>query len=218
MIFKHTRPTDRLSLDAAFVAHYFAEPKDDGGSPCERSAKFETGNFALHFVESNTTLAGAKNLSYWYSRVRGQPSRLAASAAGGGSASLLSSYDAFLDDATVFYVSDLTDHTLALLSADAAYGVQLLAREYAVPSDDDADDESSSSSEDTWYTLTITMPSGKAMQILSTSISPLAYAQLSFSAWQAGEALESQFAAFSSPSTLKHKYNVGGYGTRANGQ
>ena len=58
-IFKHTRATDRLAEDAAFVEHFIADyATGEPTESCERSAKFATRNFALHFVASNTTLTG----------------------------------------------------------------------------------------------------------------------------------------------------------------
>ena len=107
MLFKHTRPTDKLFEDADFVEAYFCDYASSGAEAsknrCERSAKFATRNFALHLVDSNATLPGPANLSHWYAQVRAQPTR--AQAAEG---IFLEAYDVFLDDATVFYVDNLT--------------------------------------------------------------------------------------------------------------
>ena len=133
MLFKHTRPTDKLFEDADFVEAYFCDYASSGAEAsknrCERSAKFATRNFALHLVDSNATLPGPANLSHWYAQVRAQPTR--AQAAEG---IFLEAYDVFLDDATVFYVDNLTAHAYALLNAATgkfAGSTRLLARSYA---------------------------------------------------------------------------------------
>ena len=67
-------------------------------------------------------------MSYWGDKVRSLPNRRT---------SALQEYDVFMDDATVFYVGNLTGHALAL----RAMGVPLLARTYEYSNDTTADDD-----------------------------------------------------------------------------
>ena len=70
-------------------------------------------------------------MSYWGDKVRSLPNRRT---------SALQEYDVFMDDATVFYVGNLTGHALAL----RAMGVPLLARTYEYSNDTTADDDDDS--------------------------------------------------------------------------
>ena len=198
-IFKHTRPTDLLSADSAFMYSYIANYSDDSHAECEISAKFSTNNFALHFVSSNTTLTGPYNLTYWYAQIRDQPNRNLADT------KFVEDYDVFFDDATVFYVGNLTLHAEAFLADDA---VRILPRTY-IGTDDDA------LGDYTWYSLMVTTPSGKVMQIISEVLDEGTIAKIPFVAWKEDEAVETQYVSFNTPSHLAGLY--ADYTDRANG-
>ena len=168
---KHTRSTPLLEEDAEFMHSYFVDYASGDSSTssngqlrnCEENAdrKFNANNIALHFVDNPHTL-GDKNT------VTARTVQDIADAGG--------EYTVWHDDATGFYVSDLSEHTTRLYKYAEETGRPLIARH-----------------DQGWYTLIATTPSGRAMHIISRTLSDVAKKLVGgFKEWKSAECVSAQ--------------------------